>query len=200
MDGHWTMFSQPEGTRSLYTGAGGVFRCRPDGSQLQVVARGTRNNCGLVFDSAWNLFTNDNDHEGLPTEYVPGRLLHVIPRADFGWPRGWMPRKTPDRADLLETIFPDMGRAVPVGQTYYDEEYLPRRFRNNLFVARWGQRSITRYPLRVRGASFSAGEITLLEGFDRTRPVGVVVAVADASSRRWPTWLTTKLHPSIRVI
>ena len=68
-----------------------------------------------------------------------------------------------------------MGRAVPVGQTYYDEQYLPKRFRNNLLVARWGQRSITRYPLRARGASFAAEEITLLEGFDKTRPVGVAV-------------------------
>ena len=39
-----------------------------------------------------------------------------------------MARKTPDRADLLETIFADMGRGVPVGQTYYDEEYLPARY------------------------------------------------------------------------
>ena len=173
--GHWTMFSQPAGTRTPYTGVGGVFRCKPDGSNLQVVAGGTRNSCGLVFDSNWNLFTNDNDHEGLPTEYVPGRLLHVTPHADFGWPRGWMARKTPDRADLLETMFPHMGRGVPVGQTYYDEQYLPKRYRNNLLVARWGRRQITRYPLRPRGASFAADEIVLLEGFDTTRPVDVAV-------------------------
>ena len=30
----------------------------------------TRNSCGLVFDSRWNLFTHDNDHEGLPLDYV----------------------------------------------------------------------------------------------------------------------------------
>ena len=173
--GHWTMFSQPAGTKTPYTGVGGVFRCKPDGSQLRVVAGGTRNSCGLVFDSHWNLFCNDNDHEGLPTEYVPGRLIHVTPHADFGWPRGWMPHMTPDRADLLETIVPDMGRAVPVGQTYYDEDFLAAKYRNNLLVARWGTRSITRYPLERRGASFSADEHTLLEGFDTTRPVGVAV-------------------------
>ncbi|HCD01878.1 MAG TPA: hypothetical protein DER64_15270, partial [Planctomycetaceae bacterium] len=62
--GHWTFFCQPKGTKVPYTGVGGVLRCRPDGSDLQVVARGTRNSCGLVFDSRWNLFTHDNDHEG----------------------------------------------------------------------------------------------------------------------------------------
>lgn len=173
--GHWTMFCQPEGTKVPYTGVGGIFRCKPDGSELQVVATGTRNSCGLVFDSHWNLFCNDNDHEGLPTQFVPGRLIHVTPHADFGWPRGWMARMTPDRADLLETIVPDMGRAVPVGQTYYDEEFLPEKYRNNLLVARWGTRAITRYPLKRRGASFTAEEHTLLQGYDTTRPVGVAV-------------------------
>ncbi|MDP6443425.1 MAG: galactose-1-epimerase [Pirellulaceae bacterium] len=173
--GHWTMFSQPAGTKTPYTGVGGVFRCEPDGSNLRVVAGGTRNSCGLVFDAHWNLFCNDNDHEGLPTEYVPGKLIHVTPHADFGWPRGWMARMTPDRADLLETIVPNMGRAVPVGQSYYNEEFLPEKYRDNLLVARWGTRSINRYPLKKRGASFSAEELTLLEGFDTTRPVGVAV-------------------------
>ncbi len=173
--GHWTFFSQPEGTKVPFTGVGGVLRCRPDGSNLQVVARGTRNSCGLVFDSRWNLFTHDNDHEGLPTDFVPGRLLHVTPHADFAWPRGWMASKTPDRADLLKTMFDGMGRGVPVGQSYYDEEYLPAKYRDNLLLARWGSRALTRYPLRHRGASFETQEHVLLQGFEQTRPVGVAV-------------------------
>lgn len=48
--GHWTFFSQPKGTRMPHNGVGGVFRCKPDGSNFQVVARGLRNSCGLAFD------------------------------------------------------------------------------------------------------------------------------------------------------
>ncbi len=182
--GHWTFFSRPgkddrvagDGwIRTPYTGVGGVFRCRPDGSNFQVVARGTRNSCGLVFDNHWNLFTNDNDHEGAPTEFVPGRLLHVTPHADFGWPRGWMPSKTPDRYDLLQTMYTGMGRGVPVGQTYYNEEFLPKKYRHNLLVARWGNRTLARYPIKPRGASFEAEEHVLLQGHNLTRPVGVAV-------------------------
>jgi putative heme-binding domain-containing protein len=172
---HWTFFSQPEGTRTPYTGVGGVFRCRPDGSGFQVVARGTRNSVGLAFDRSWNLFTNDNDHESIPAEYVPGRLLHVTPHAYFSWPRGWMPFKTPERADLLDTMFDGMGRAVPVGQAYYGETFLPETYRDNLLVARWGIRAVTRYPLEHRGASFKASEHMLLTGRDQARPVGVAV-------------------------
>ena len=173
--GHWTFFCQPAGTKVPYTGVGGVFRCRPDGSQLQVVARGLRNSCGLCFDRDWNLFTNDNDHEGLPHDYVPGRLNHVTPHSDFSWPRGWMLSKTPDRADMLSTMIEGLGRTVPVGQTYYDEDFFPAKYRNNLFVARWGSRAVTRYPLTHNGATFTTKEFTLLEGRNQARPVGVAI-------------------------
>jgi putative heme-binding domain-containing protein len=173
--GHWTFFCQPPGTKVPYTGVGGIFRCKPDGSDLRIVARGLRNACGLCFDRHFNLFTNDNDHEGLPALYVPGRLLHVTPHADFSWPRGWMAEKSPDRADLLETMTTGMGRAVPVLQAYYDEDFLPAKYRNNLLVARWCTRSLTRYPLETRGASFKAKEEPLLVGKNQARPMGVCV-------------------------
>lgn len=180
--GHWTFFSKStsgesksEWTRTPYNGVGGVFRVRPDGTNFQVVATGLRNSCGLVFDSQWNLFTNDNDHESMPAEYVPGRLNHVTPHAWFGWPRGWMVSKTPDRADLLDTLLTTMGRAVPVGQSYYDDAFLPEQYKNNLLVARWCTRQITRYPLTPSGATFRATEHELLAAKDLARPVGICV-------------------------
>lgn len=172
--GHWTFFG-PGDTKVPYTGMGGVLRCRPDGSNLQVVARGTRNSCGIAFDRNWNLFTNDNDQESMPAEYVPGRLLHVAPHSFLGWPRGWMQAKSPDRFDLLPDMFEGMGRGVPVGQAYYDEDLLPKKFRNNLLVARWGNRTLSRYPLRNTGASFKTEEFVVLEGKGQARPVGVCV-------------------------
>lgn len=173
--GHWTFFTPTEKGGVPYTGQGAALRLHPDGSGLQVVARGLRNCCGLVFDHDWNLFGNDNDHESLPLAYVPGRLIHVTPHSDFGWPRGWMPHITPDRADLLETMFTGMGRAVPVGQAYLDSPAIPARFRNNLLLARWGVRAVMRYPVSPRGASFRAAEFPLLVGKNQARPVGVTV-------------------------
>jgi putative heme-binding domain-containing protein len=173
---HWTFFSEPDDTPTPYTGVGGVFRCHPDGSGFQIVARGMRNACGLAFDRHWNLFSNDNDHESIPELYVPGRLLYVTPHAEFFWPRGWMMEKTPERRDLLDTLFAGMGRAVPVGQAYYHDDYLPAACRDNLLVARWCTRSVTRYPLKHHGASFKADEQVLLSCENDARPVGVTVA------------------------
>jgi putative heme-binding domain-containing protein len=171
--GHWTFFHS--GASTPYTGAGGVLRLSPDGRQLSVIARGLRNPCGLVFDADWNLFSNDNDHESIPQEYVPGRLLHVMPLADFSWPRGWLLEKHPWRADLLDSLNPNLGRYVPTSQAYYNEKYLPEKFRHNLLIAEWAKGVVPRYPLRSSGASFKADQIELLLGRNNARPVGIAV-------------------------
>ena len=190
--GHWTMFfkGDPEASRDEnktvrvgdkdwatmpYNGVGGVFRIRPDGTNLRSFSRGLRNPCGLCFDKHWNLFTNDNDHEGLPSAYVPGRLLHVTEGSYFSWPRGWLQSKSPDLADILPSLNEELGRFVPVLQTYYADGYLPEKYDNNLLVARWCRRQVTRYPLEAKGNTFTAKEHVLLEGSDQARPVGVCV-------------------------
>ncbi|MBS0207883.1 MAG: c-type cytochrome [Planctomycetes bacterium] len=187
--GHWSFFTVPTGAdgektvevngrrwaRTPYNGVGGVFRIQPDGSRFEVVAGGLRNSCGLAFDHEWNLFTNDNDHESMPAQYVPGRLLHIVEHAYYGWPRGWLRSKTPERADLLDTLNEKLGRFVPVALSYYDETFLPEKYRNNLLVARWCIKSVTRYPLVPSGATFKADEFHLLDGRDQARPVGVCV-------------------------
>lgn len=161
--------------KTHYVGVGSVFRCRPDGSGLQVVAGGLRNDCGLAFDRDWNLFTADNDHESMPGSYVPGRIMHVTPQAYFSWPRGWTPEKTPDRLDLLATMNPDLGRFVPVDVECYDDTHLPERYRNSLLVARWCSRQVTFDPLEHAGATFRCEEGELLAGVDLARPVHVEV-------------------------
>ncbi len=182
--GHWSMWFKPdeqhpavkEGWAKMpYNGVGAVFRMRPDGTNLRSYARGLRNSCGLCFDREWNLFTNDNDHEGMPALYAPGRLIHVTEGAYYSWPRGWLLSKTPDRADLLPTVNEKMGRAVPVLQTYYDDGYLGEQYNNNLLVTRWCRRTVSNFPLQRKDSSFTAEESTLLEGKDQARPVGICV-------------------------
>ncbi len=173
--GHWTIHSPPDDTKVPYTGMGGFFRCRSDGSHFRVVAGGTRGAVGIAFDRRWNLFSNDNDHESIADRYSPARLLHVAPRAHFFWPRGWIAGMSPERSDLLEIVNTLMGREAPVGQAYYDDPWLGPKYRDSVLVARWGQRKLDAFALAPRGASFQASELPLLTGAETARPVGVAV-------------------------
>jgi len=72
--GTWTWFVQPKGRRLSTTEWAGVSRSSR-WIELSGGRRAVGNRSGLTFDSQWNLFTNDNDHESLPADYVPGRLI-----------------------------------------------------------------------------------------------------------------------------
>jgi len=173
--GHWLIYHGPENTPTPYTGTGGVLRLSPDGKKLTVIANGTRKDCGLAFDEQWNLFGTDNDHESMPNDFVPGRLLHITPHAFFSWPRGWMIEKQPWRSDLLDSMAADLGRYVPVGMAYYGDAFLGEKYRGALFVPEWGSRKLAFYPLQPAGDSFKTSEKILLAGDGDARPVSVAV-------------------------
>ncbi len=172
--GHWTLFAGPDGKKIPYTGSGAVLRLKPDGSDVKVVAGGLRGPVGLTFDRDGNLFTNDNDHESKADLYAPARLMHVTPGADFGWPRGWLASKTPDRKDLLDLMTSNFGRGVPCDMAFYDEPYLPG-LRGSLLMCRWDRLSVTRYLLTQRGASFQTDEHDFAVGKNLHRPAGIAI-------------------------
>jgi putative heme-binding domain-containing protein len=172
--GYWTLYAGPNGTKVPYTGAGAVLKVRPDGSDPRVVARGLRGPVGLTFNEQWDLFTNDNDHESRADLYAPMRLLHVTPQADFAWPRGWMASKSPDRADLLDSIHPALGRGVPCDLAYYGEPAAPT-LRGSLLQCRWDRFAVTHYPLVAKGATYTAEEKVFAQGTNQCRPTGVTV-------------------------
>lgn len=172
--GYWPLYAGPDGKKHHYTGQGAVLKVKPDGSDPKVIARGLRGPVGLCFDSNWTLFTNDNDHESRADQYAPMRLLHVTPHADFGWPRGWMASKSPDRADLLDSINTNLGRGVPCDMCFYGEPAIPA-LRGQLLMCRWDRFAVTRYVLKRKNLTFTAEEHVFAQGSNQCRPTGVAV-------------------------
>ena len=74
---YWTFFSDHAKSKTPYRGPGGILRCKPDGTGLQLVAFGLQNPGGLAFDSHWNLFVCDLVKEDF------AQLRHVTPHASL---------------------------------------------------------------------------------------------------------------------
>jgi putative membrane-bound dehydrogenase-like protein len=60
---------------------GAVFRCRPDGSELEIYASSFRNPQELAFNEYGDLFTGDNNSDGGDS----ARFVFVMPFGQTGW-------------------------------------------------------------------------------------------------------------------
>ena len=81
---------------------------------------------------------------------------------------------------LIQTIDPALGRFVPFGTCYYNEDHLGDAYKRSLVVARWGSRELGQFPLRPRGASFASSQKPLLVGKGNSATGGGI------HGQRWP--------------
>lgn len=162
---------ETEGKRLFYPDTGAVYRCNPDGTELEVFCTGLRNPQELVFDQHGNLFTCDNNSDG--GDKV--RWTYLVEGGDCGWRIGyqfineptargpwnyermWNPPFDGQPAFITPPIA-NIGDG-PSGLTYHPGvTQLPERYKEHFFVADFrggspnsGIRSFANKP---KGASF----------------------------------------------
>ena len=153
---------------------GAVFRCNPDGSELEIFAFGLRNPQELAFDEYGDLFTGDNNSDGGDQ----ARWVYVVEGGDSGWRIGyqflnrpvsrgvwnsekmWHPRWE-GQAAYLNPPIANLGNG-PSGLVYYPGTGLTDAYRNTFFLVDFkGSRSASGiYAVRVKrkGAGFELEE------------------------------------------
>jgi len=135
----------PEGDRLVVEG-GGILRCRRDGSDLHLFARGLRNIYDVALDQDLNVFVRDNENDG--GDYMI-RVIHSFFGADHGYP--YLYRDHPHEA--LPPLA-DLGRGSSAGVVFYAETQFPAEFRGALFECEWGRAVVWTRP-RLQGSGFS---------------------------------------------
>jgi len=163
-------FNVQNGGRTIKeTEMGAVLRCNPDGSELEVYARGVRNPQELAFDQYGNLFTGDNNSDGGD----PARWVYVVEGGDSGWRVGYQFINSPNSRGAWNSerlCYPQFeGQAAyiippvaliangPSGLAYYPGTGLPEQYKEHFLLCdfRGGAGSgVHSFAVKPKGAGF----------------------------------------------
>jgi putative heme-binding domain-containing protein len=135
---------------------GFVLSFRPDGSDVELVATGFRNEYDIAFNPLGDLFTYDADMEwdvGTPW-YRPTRVNHVIGGAEFGWRNGT--GKWPEYfADSMGAVA-NIGPGSPTGICFGTGAKFPAKYQRALLIGDWSYGVIYAVHLTPEGSSYQS--------------------------------------------
>ena len=161
-------FVSAEGKKFFDPGSGAVFRCEPDGSQLEIFATGLRNPQDLVFDDFGNLITCDNNSDSDDK----ARVVYVVEGGITGWrmnfqykPRrgrwvreGWWQTRDKNEGLFLIPPIAHLGHG-PSGLEFDRGTGMPVKYRGCFFLCDFlggtSGSGIRSFRLKENGAGFS---------------------------------------------
>lgn len=126
-----------------------ILRFSPDGTQIEVYARGFRNSYGIAWDGEGRLYATDN----MPDFGPPEEFNLVVPGAEHGYP--WFDCDTcfpaPAGVEIVPPLHTFIPHSAPTGVTTYLDDDFPGYY-NSIFVTLWSA-----FPEAQRVVWFSPG-------------------------------------------
>ena len=161
-----------EGTTISNPRRGAVYRCNPDGTELERIHQGLRNPQELAIDQYGNMFADDNNCD----KGDHSRLVYVVPGGDSGWNMAYQTIAKPYltgpwhaegmwhlKHELQPAfIVPPVGKigAGPSGFVFSSGTSLPARYRNHFFYCNYKGNvgGIESFAVKQQGASFAIAD------------------------------------------
>ncbi|MBI3882513.1 MAG: c-type cytochrome [Verrucomicrobia bacterium] len=163
----WTLVAS-DGTTIRGVGEGGIFRCKPDGSQLRRIAKGFWNPFGICVRADGEIFAAEND----PGSRPPCRLLHIVEGGDYGYQRAYGEAPFHPFVCWDGELRGTLPMVCPTGEAPCSIAPLG----GGLLVPSWADNRIDFFQLERRGASYGAQRVELVTGGEMFRPTCMVRA------------------------
>ncbi|MBI5773892.1 MAG: hypothetical protein HZA89_09145, partial [Verrucomicrobia bacterium] len=157
----WTLVAS-DGTTIRGIGEGGIFRCKPDGSQLRRIAKGFWNPFGICVRADGEIFAGEND----PGSRPPCRLLHIVEGGDYGYQRAYGEAPFHPFVCWDGELRGTLPMVCPSGEAPCGIAPLG----GGLLVPSWSDNRIDFFQLERRGASYGAQRVELVTGSEMFRP------------------------------
>jgi putative membrane-bound dehydrogenase-like protein len=169
---------------------GMVFRCDPDGKNVELLGQNFRNNYEVAVDSYGTLWQSDNDDDG--NKGV--RINYVMEYGNYGYTdemtgAGWQANRDNIEPEIPRRhwhlndpgVVPNLlqtGAGSPTGIIVYEGKLLPEVFRNQVIHCDAGPNVVRSYPVQKDGAGYKAEIVNVLEGTRDQwfRPADICVA------------------------
>src|SRR5262249_38371176 len=158
--------------------SGALLRCRPDGSDPEVICRGFENLVEVVFTPRGDLIGTDNWFQR-PSGGVRDALVHLIEgglyplHRDVGTPQPITGEPLPAAA-----LFPAVALS---GLTLCRGPAFPAELRGNLFSAQHNARKVGRHVLVANGSTFRTQDFDFITSDDADFHPSDVLEAADGS-------------------
>jgi putative membrane-bound dehydrogenase-like protein len=119
---------------------GGVLRCRPDGSELEIFTSNTRNIYGVAITPQMELFSRDNTNDGGGWNV---RFHYFSQFMDAGYPRKYLSNPDETQAPLA-----DYGGGSGTGMRFIQEPGIPKQWNNKVYSCDWGGTGISIHAMK----------------------------------------------------
>lgn len=122
--------------------AAAILSVKPDGSDLQVYARGLGNSFDVAFNRDGELFAGDNGPSAVDGVEPPDEFNHIVKGEHYGFPYFFGDPQNDGGTRGALVSFPP--HSVPTGVTFYNGYTYPTKYADSAFVTLWQRGEIQR--------------------------------------------------------